>query len=160
MMTFREYLKQYKKKYVCLEFDEETNQTLRAYAKQNGFNISLDYNGNNISEADYKFHVTIFYTTSTHNTPNSKVQVNPFEICLNQLELLGENKDIPVIKLKNTGQIKRIRELFEMQGYRDVWPEYKPHISLSYERKKYDLQDLELPDFKIRVKSLHIEDQG
>lgn len=159
MISFKDFLGQYKKKYVCLRFTEESSQKLMQYALVNGFDLTVDYDGNKQSAEKYDFHITVFYTTSTHYVTNQVVSIKPFKVNYDKLDLLGENKDVPVIKLKNSGQLKKIRELFEQQGFQDSWPNYLPHISMSYNKRHYDLSEMELPDFEVYVDSLSIMDQ-
>lgn len=159
MITFKQFLAGYKKKFVCLEFDDSTNEKLYQFAMDNGFDLSIKYDGTKQNPKNYLFHTTIYYSSSYHDTKPQNISLDPFKVYLDKFELLGENNDVPVIKLKVEGEIKRIRDHFTNQGYKDNWPDYKPHISLSYEKKKYDLSGMALPDFPIVVNKLTIENQ-
>lgn len=159
MLSFKQYLTQFSKKFVCILFTEETNELLRRFAMDNGFDLTVKYDGSAQKPEQYKFHITTFYTTSVHNTPNQIIKLDPFELKPSHFELLGENHDVPVIKIKNEGGVKELRNSFVDQGYKDSWPDYKPHISLSYERKKYDMSKLKLPDFPIIADRFSIENQ-
>lgn len=157
MISFSEFLRDFKQKYVCLCVSEVSSKQLREYAQALGFDLSVSFSGEIRDPEDYEFHITIFHTTTFHNTPNQVLSIAPVEVIPDHFELLGENKDIPVLKVR-TDNITSFRGLFEQQGYRDKWPSWKPHISLSYNRKQYDLSNLPLPDFKIFVDKLKIED--
>lgn len=158
MITFNDYLKQFSKKFVCLEFDKATNQALYKFAIDNGFDLSIKYDGTKQDPKDFKFHTTVFYTTTEHNISDAEIEVN-LVLKAKKFELLGKDHDVPVIKLNVNDQLKQIRDILKKQGFRDAWPTYKPHVSLSYKKNKYDLSDLELPRFDFIVTKLTIENQ-
>jgi len=159
MISFKQYLSKFNKKYVCVSFTDETNKSLREYALKNGFDLSVKYNDEKQDPNDFKFHMTIIYTSNRLNAPNGNIEISNFNVQPNKLELLGENKNIPVIKIKLDNKLKEIREFFTELGFKDNWPSYKPHISLSYKRQLYDLSKIELPDFPIEINSLTIKNQ-
>jgi hypothetical protein len=74
-----------------------------------------------------------------------------------KFKLLGDEKDIPVLVVSSP-DIKNIREEMVSNGLMDKWPDYIPHISLSYVRKDYDLTEIKLPDFMMNFGHLKIED--
>lgn len=160
MISFKDFLGTFKKKFICLKFTPETNRKLMEYALDNGFNLTTSYDGSQQPASDFDFHITIFYTSSTHNTSENNIKIEPFKIKLTKPMLLGKEKNIPVLGVRITSDIRKIRNLFEQQGYRDMWPTYKPHISLSYERKLYNLDGLKLPDFDIIAEELEIKNQS
>lgn len=159
MISFKDYLNQESKKYVCLHFDDKTNESLREYAKSNGFNLGINYKGNAAPEEDFDFHITVYYTWNRLRAPEVHEEIEPFEVTPDRLKLLGENHDIPVLKVKVDGQLKSIREWFTQQGYKDKWPTYQPHVSLSYDKKHYNLSKLKLPDFPLTVVNLTVKNQ-
>lgn len=159
MISFKNYISQDTKKFVCLKFSSETNESLRQYAKSNGFNLSVNYNGKKQDEEDFDFHITVYYTWNRVKTPIFSERIEPFTVSATKLDLLGKNKDIPVLKLKAEGDLKSIRDWFTNMGFKDSWPSWKPHVSLSYEKKKYDLSNIKLPDFPLTVTNLTVENQ-
>lgn len=159
MISFKQFISEFEKKFVCLYFDEATNKKLMKYAMDNGFNLSVKYDGTSQQPKDFDFHITVYYSSSTHNDPDQDIKLDKFEVKPDHFAALGENHDVPVLKLKNEGQIKNIRDMFTSQGYTDNWPDYKPHISLSYERKPYSFKDMKLPDFPIVVDRLSVRKQ-
>ena len=159
MISFKDYLNQESKKYVCLHFDEKTNASLRAYAKSNGFNLKVGYKGQEQSEDDFDFHITVYYTWNRLKAPEINEKIEEFTVTPDRLKLLGENHDIPVLKVKNDGGIKAIRDWFTQLGYKDKWPTYQPHISLSYEKQKYNVSGMSLPDFPLTVVNLTVKNQ-
>ena len=158
MISFSDYIKQFSKKFVCIEFDPATNAALYKFATDGGFDLSTKYDGSTQDPKQFKFHTTVFYTTTEHITPASEIEIN-MVLKPKKFELLGKDHDVPVIKLKVNDQLQQIRDILKKQGYRDAWPTYKPHISLSYKKGKYDLSNLELPRFDIVATKLTIQNQ-
>lgn len=143
-----------KKKYIAIHFTKETEEALRNYALSNNFDLTKNYNGDNIEPREFKFHTTVFFTDKPHPISNKTIKVDG-EASVKSIELLGKNKDIPVLKL-DTG-FNHIRKQFEELGLSDEWPEYKPHVTLSYQYKS--INNLKLPEFKIVADHIIIEDQ-
>lgn len=156
MISFKQYLSNFNKKYVCVEFTTDTNNRLRNYCLKNGFDLSVNYEGDKQDPKDYKFHTTIFFTTTKHDDKDEVIKLNKFELIPTRLDLLGPDKDVPVLKLNMNDELNNLREIFIKKGYRDSWDNYIPHISLSYNRQQYNLSNIELPTFPIVVNELKI----
>lgn len=160
MITFKKFLTEsINKKFVCLSFDAETNKKLKKYAESNGFNLGVDYSGNEIDPNSYKFHLTVYYTFNRVAAPDNIPNITPFEVEAKKLELLGKDRDVPVILIKKNDNLLKIREFFTAHGFKDVWPTWKPHVSLSYEKKNYNINSLKLPDFNLVVDKIEVQDQ-
>lgn len=157
MKSFKTFLRTLNRKYVCLQFDSESNKKLKEYAESNGFDLSKNYNGENQDPSDFDFHITIFYTSSEHDTQEGEYKIKPFQVVFEKFDLFGENKDVPVLKVKLTDDLLEVRERFEMMGYKDKWGEYKPHMSLSY--APYKKVDISMPDFPVTATKIIIENQ-
>lgn len=158
MKTFQQFSNR-NKKYVGVIFSEQTQKDLYKWATSNGFDLSIKYNGLPQKPTDFDFHTTVFFTTSEHDTKNGVFKVDEFTIQLVRFELLGKEKNIPVIVV-DSDNLRNIRNVFEALGYQDEWPSYKPHISLSYNYKGTpDLSKLKLPDFDIVVTHFKVNDQ-
>lgn len=161
MISFKNYLKQFKKKYVALNFTKETEENLYNYAIANGFDLSAAYDNEIQDPKNFKFHTTIFYSTTVHNLPNNTVNLEkPIKLRAKKLELLGPDKNIPVLVLETTDDLLEIRQLFQSQGMGDAWKFYIPHVSLSYVRGKYPIENMDLPTFNIVAESFSISDQS
>lgn len=154
MSKFKSYLNAHNKKYVALYFDKETIDNLRKYAKDNYFDLSIAYDKSEINEEDFEFHTTIFYTTNEVVLKNGIYEINPIEASVESLDLLGHEKDIPVLKLDNG--FLPVRHAFEKLGLKDEWPSWVPHVTLSY---KYNSIEKRVPTFKIRATHVVIRDQ-
>jgi hypothetical protein len=161
MKSLKEYLietVEYKRKYVAIVYDQETQDKLRTYCYANGFDITQDYDGNYQNPEEFNFHTTIFYTTSKHNIENKEVTLEiPKSVEPISFEMLGHNKDIPVIKVMSD-DIAELRKYYETEyGMKDEWPDWKPHLSLSYSGMEMP-DNIELPEFSLVYDKIVIDD--
>jgi len=147
------------KKFVCLNLDTKSSELMRYWCIIHGFNLEVNFNEEPIPPEKFLFHLTIFFTDNEVEYPDGQELIEPIQLVPDHFELLGENKDVPVIKIKKTLDLLLIRKHFEKSGFKDIWPDWKPHISLSYERKQYDLSGVPLPKFPIWADILSVEKQ-
>lgn len=158
MIGFSEFnqRKRETRKFVSLWLDDYSQKKMMNWASGLGFNTRIDYDGNPTDSFD--FHLTVFYTSNTSSITNDSIQLPQTRIIPENFDLLGKALDIPVLKIEKTAPLLFIRNHFESLGLEDEWPEWKPHVSLSY---KYDgsptIKGLPLPDFPIYVDCLKIE---
>ena len=161
MLSFSNFLDNFNKKFVGLFFTEESEEALRDWALRAGFDLTAKFDGSPQKYSDFDFHTTIFFTSSEHDTKNGMFEIQPFELKLDHFELLGVDKNIPVIKINTDNTpLMKLRQRFEDMGYKDPWPVYKPHISLSYNYTGIpDISILKLPDIKVVANRIRITDQ-
>jgi 2'-5' RNA ligase len=156
MKTFLEFSSS--KKYIAVYYNEETQKNLRDWCGQNEFDLTVDHDGNPQSANQFKFHTTIFYSTNELYLKNVEKTISPFVVKPQGFAMLGSEFDIPVLKVKYEGNLKALRQKYEKIGLQDEWPDYKPHISLSYARNKRDMSNLKMPDFRLIIDKFRIED--
>lgn len=156
MKTFKDFVA--KRKYISVQYDEESQKKLREWAKQNGFDLSAKYDGSKQDPKDFDFHTTIFYSANEVNLINKKIKHEPTEVSIIGIKFLGENKDIPVLTVSVSGGIKDLRQHYENLGLEDQWPDFIPHISVSYAKKPVDIEKIELPTFKPKYDKVIITD--
>ncbi len=157
MKSFRAFIeeKTLSRKYVAVVYDEETQRKLRAWCTENGFDLTKNYSGKDQASEDFEFHTTIFYSDNESDIENgTKPAIGDVEAT--GFKLLSDNHDIPVLTV--SGDISVLRRTFEHMGLECTYPNYIPHISLSYVRKDYDLTGMKLPDFRMKFGELKIED--
>lgn len=147
------------KKYIAIYYTSSTQERLQSWSERNGFDLSVKFDGSKQDPSNFHFHTTIFYSQNEVDLQN-KVIYNEKEnlVIPTGFDLLGPNNDIVVLKLAYVGELKRLREYYEKLGLKDEWDSYKPHISVSYDRKPRNLNDLELPLFPLAFDRLVIED--
>jgi 2'-5' RNA ligase len=150
MKTFRKFVEEFtlSRKYVAVQYDEESQKKLRDWAELNGFDLSVNYNGEPQDPKEFDFHTTIFYSTNEVNMNNKSDRIDPTEVTITGIKFLGEEEDIPVLTVSLSGGIKNLRKYYENLGLKDQWPSYQPHISLSYAKNKLDVNKIELPNFQ------------
>jgi 2'-5' RNA ligase len=158
MKSFRTFMEEKKmsRKYVAVVYDDETQQKLRKWCEENGFDLTKSYSGNDQAADDFEFHTTIFYSENESNIENSFTPTSG-EVEATGFKLLGEDNDIPVLQVSG-GDLAVLRRTFEHMGLKDKWPTYVPHVSLSYVKKDYDLSGMKVPDFRMNFGELKIED--
>lgn len=160
MKSFSQFMTEQRqcRKYVCVEYSEETTLKLNKWATDNGFNLGVDFKGNPLNPANFDFHTTIYFSTSRHDTSIGTIDVKPKSVDVKRMGFLGKNMEIPVLFL-GTRNIKPIRDYYKDNGFKDEWPEYLPHISLSYADEDHpDVEDVELPNFEIIFDKIKIKD--
>jgi 2'-5' RNA ligase len=156
MKTLKEFMAT--RKYVAVQYDKESQDKLREWCLENGFDLSVKYGGEEQDPTEFDFHTTVFYSTNEVMLRNKISKLSPTEVTITKIKFLGENKDVPVFEIELTDGIKDLRGHFENLGLEDKWPSYEPHISLSYAKEQRDVSKIKLPDFKPKYDRLIIED--
>jgi hypothetical protein len=161
MLKFSSYLMEQtaKQKYIAVQYDSTTQRKLRDWAKENGFDLTVKYDGGSQSEEDFDFHTTIFYTETKHLMNNDSIPLVPSgDAKVVDIMMLGEYNDIPVLKIESSA-IQSIRKHFEDEfEMKDKWDEYKPHVSLSYSKKLPDMSNVKPPTFPLKFNRIEIND--
>ena len=155
MKTLREFMQE--RKYVAVIYDDETQKRMREWAEDNGFDLTVSYSGKTRKPEDFDFHTTIFFSD---NEVNLKNETSPIKgvARVTGMKMLGENEDIPVLTIASP-DVTLIRKKYDQMGLRDSWPNYIPHVSVSYSKDLPDVKSVKLPDFpltfdKITVKKI------
>jgi hypothetical protein len=160
MISFRDFMEKAPvEKYVAVQYDAATQRKLRAWAKENGFDLTKKYDGSDQSEEDFDFHTTIFFTTSKHDIPNHKKVIAPAGTAkVVDIIMLGANNDIPVLKIESS-MVTRLRNHYaDTYDMKDAWPEYKPHVSISYSKDLPDMKKVKLPTFELTFNEIKVDD--
>ena len=72
--------------------------------------------------------------------------------------MIGVDSDIPVLKVKSNAILNIRNQYKKTYGMKDAWPEYLPHISVSYSKTIPDLTKVRLPTFDLVFDKLRVED--
>ena len=145
------------KKYISVAYDGDTQSKLREWCKKNGFDLTNSYGGKDIPEKDFDFHTTIFYSNNPSNLVNQEIYTGKLVSYITGFKLLGLEKDVPVLTV-DSPDLRSIRRYYRSLGLTDNWPDWIPHVSLSYVKKEYDLSDVPLPDFDLYFEKLVVDD--
>lgn len=134
------------KTYCCAIFDSQTNKKLKQYCqKYNIPNIPSDFHSTIIySRVNVDFEPLEFVgvTIPSYNTGVSKWKT--------------EKSWIIVLTLNSKWLHYRFREAKELGATWD-FPEYAPHITLSYDAYDYDIKKLQPIDFDLVIESEYCE---
>lgn len=156
IMSFKSFLQDYGKKYIALQVSAGSSAKLTAWAKRLGFDLSIGFNEQPITK--FNFHTTVFFSDNETYLRNGLFPIQAIELVPTGWKILGENT--PVLLLQKTDQLTNLRRIYENMGLYDKWPEWIPHISVSYNwNGKPATTKLGLPDFKITADSIKVENQ-
>lgn len=160
MIGFRDFMeKAPTKKYVAVQYDEATQCKLKAWAEDNGFDLTTKYDGTKQDAEDFDFHTTIFFTTTEHDIPNHIKTIAPGGSAkVVDITMLGVNNDIPVLKIESPSVLRIRSHYAETYGMKDVWTNYIPHVSLSYSKDLPDMKKVKLPTFELTFNQIKVDD--
>lgn len=146
------------RKFISAFYNDETQDRLRTWCLKNGFDLSVKYSGAIQHPEDFDFHSTVFYSDTKHLDPVPTTFNLDFSAKPISFEYLGENKNIPVIKIQSE-ELSGLRKYCEGQfNMKDSWSGYTPHITLSYDTETpVDLSKLKLPTFKLTGSLFKVE---
>ena len=132
------------KKYIEVQYDAVTQGYLREFCEQNGFDLSIKYDGSKQDPANFDFHTTVWFTTTEHRIPNGGHECN-ITATPKGWALFGPNQDILVMEIGSKGLLQLRNSYGEQHAMEDEWPDYRPHITVCY-RHKGGLPDWEPQD--------------
>lgn len=156
MKGFLDYVTPKSRKYVSLEMEEKSRTKLQDWANSLGFDTETSFSGKPQEFMDY--HITVFYSENESSLENSFTDIPEFVVTASHFELLGENKDIPVLIIAKNEELEKYYDEFEAKGLQSKWPDWKIHISLSYKYDgKPDIKSLPLPPFPLVFDKLKVE---
>ena len=146
-----------KQKFIEVVYSPTTQGYLREYCLDNGFDLTVNYDGSQIDADDFVFHSTVWYTESKHIIKNGEKEVY-VEAFPKKFSLFGEDKNVLVLEVTSDDLINMhiyYGEKYDMVG---TYDDYKPHITLSYNYSGEDLDNLELPNIDLIADKLMIKD--
>ena len=160
-MEFKNFMKNsnFAEKYISVEYDERTMDNLREWCAR--YNISHNYRYDGTpATGPFTFHTTVIFSTTKHSMINRDVYLKSEEVTPKSFGFLGIDRKIPVIHLNHSPQISAIREQYKrLYKIEESFPNYLPHISLSYDPVPDDLfEGLTLPTFPLVYNKMVIRD--
>lgn len=133
-------------KYIEIQYSPVTQGYLREYCLDNGFDLTVSFDKEKQSELDFDFHSTVWFTSNKAVISNGTQNVTIDDVTPKGFALFGEEENILVLEIESE-QIRSIRAtLGDRYKLEDVWPDYRPHITLSYLYTDNDVPQVELPD--------------
>lgn len=119
------------KKYLEVQYDAVTQGYLREFCKDQGFDLSIKFDGTRQDPEDFDFHTTVWFTTSEHQLANGTfacdVTATPTGFAL-----FGEEKNVLVMEVSSDDLVQLRKEYGDEYGMEDMWPDYRPHITVCY----------------------------
>lgn len=116
---------------VMLRADWETQDKLREWAKGEGFDLGWSYSGWPQHSGEFDFHITIVYSENAVRIEDGVRWIDPITVAPTGYEVLGEST--PAIVIEPNERLSAIRDFFVSTfGVKPTYPDFKPHISLSY----------------------------
>jgi hypothetical protein len=148
------------KKYIEIQYSPTAQGYLREYCIDNDFNLSTRFNGDDQPVQAFDFHSTVWFTTNSVVMSNYSQDVEINDIEPKGFALFGPDENILVLEI-DSAEIRSIRDtLGEQYGLEDEWPEYRPHITLSYAFAGDAIPTVSMPDGEmITGDELHVKDQ-
>jgi hypothetical protein len=147
------------KKYIEIQYGDVAQGYLREYCIDNDFDLSTRFSGEDQPVQAFDFHTTVWDTSNSVTMPNYSESVKISDIDPKGFALFGPNENILVLEI-DSAEIRAIREsLGEQYGLEDEWPNYRPHITLSYAFAGDAVPTVNMPDGKIIIgDELHVKD--
>lgn len=141
-----EYLPE--RKYAAAYYDQETQEALSMWCTLNGFTHNLKYNGEPLIKP-FGFHTTVTYSNNKASILNGEYDVSPYTARAVGFKVLGQDREVPTLVVES-GDLVNFNEYFKV-GYGLVgsFPDYIPHVSLSYDPAFPDLSTIPLPEFPL-----------
>lgn len=150
------------RKVVCLIATHDTDNWLRLWAQQQGFNLNTDYDGNPRPSDSFDFHVTLVCSANEVAVPETQHVISPITLQATGYDVLGADRRVPVMKLAATPHLLVMREFFvATYGIEPTFADYKPHVSMSYAwGGEPALDELALPDLALTFDQLRVKTLG
>lgn len=150
-----------RRKYISVSMEPGSASQFASWLKDNGIVPTVDYDGNPLT-APLDYHITIYHSTNrvllTNRTEHIDASLkSPVKVTPLGFEMFGYEKNIPVL-IVEPGLLLAVRDtLHAMTGIHDMWPEWKAHITLSYDKVPVELPS-ELPTFDLLFDCITIQD--
>lgn len=160
MASFNQFLREAKRKAFLLLPDKQTNINIFNWATEKGFDLTKSYSGRDIRPEEFDFHVTVICSTNDVFVPSKVVDIRPITTTVTGYDILGIEKKVPVWTVdKNKEMVSRREFIEDFYSVYDKWPEWKAHLSLSYNwNGTPTLEDLDIPPFSLTFDRVSISD--
>lgn len=117
--------------FVGMRFSEDSVKKIMKFIKDNKVPNPIDKDD---------LHVTVVYSLNIMDGYEPKGELDPpIEVEPKKISLFGEDKDALVVELKSSKLRKRNREIVDTYKPKQTYTDYKPHFTLSYDCKDFNL---------------------
>lgn len=141
---------------VSLHADEATQEKLRQWCIDAGFDLGWNYDGWPIDPDYFRFHVALLATKNEVEIEDRWQPIGALSVTPAGFAVLGADRRVPVLALEQNAKLTAMREFFIASfGAEPTFPEFTPHISLSYKWDGApDLSKLPPPPFALTFDAL------
>lgn len=120
--------------FVALIPSDDTIKSLNKYCYDNKIFQTVDYNGEQLVEP-FDFHITIYYSKTDSKLIDGIYDIDPINIEPKNIKMLGPDKNILTVECKLTKELDVLKDFYNLvYGLKSDWPNFIPHISLTYDR--------------------------
>lgn len=120
--------------FVALMPSDDSIKALNKYCYDNKIVQTVDYNGCPLTEP-FDYHVTIYYAKCDSKLIDGVYEIEPIFIDPKNIKMLGPDKNILTIECKVTKELDVLKDFYNLvYGLKSEWPNFIPHISLTYDR--------------------------
>jgi hypothetical protein len=141
---------------VSLHVDAATQEKLRQWCIDAGFDLGWNYDGWPIDPDYFRFHVTLLATKNEVEIEDRWQPIGALSVTPAGFAVLGADRRVPVLTLEGNQKLTAMREFFIASfDAEPTFPEFTPHISLSYKWDGApDLSKLSPPSFPLTFDAL------
>lgn len=122
--------------FIYLKPSKDCIDDLNKYCKENNITQNYNYNGSELNK-NFDYHLTVFYTDHYEDNINfDTYNMKPVSMSVEKVDYIGDN--IICLYLEKTKEIQDLFDAFKEFGLTTKFKDFKPHISLSYDKERYD----------------------
>lgn len=145
------------RKYISVSYDTESQKNLTKWALDSGLDLSVGFDVEEQKISDFDFHSTLIYSNEESDLANAEISVERSRVIPAAFGYLGPEKNVPVIMLTAEPLTAIMKHYSTTYGLTNSYPDYKPHISISYSLEPTDITKLKMPTFPIFFDVIRIE---
>lgn len=141
-----------KRKYISVVYSQETQENIRNWAIDHGFDVKKSYSGRVLDEP-MVYHSTVMYSTNTSRLEAQSYPMPSYKVMPTGMAWYAPNA--PVIEI-NSPELSQLHLFWHNFGLRHTYPDFKPHISIAYDAN--GTLPTELPTFDLIFDQVVIEE--
>ena len=141
----------YKKKplFVGRKVSLESATALRRFAHDLGLESALPASD---------MHLTVLFSKKEVDWHDLVPNRNKVRVSLSHLDMFGEDKNVLVLKVKDYSFLSQRNQYYLDNGGHSDWPDYKPHITLSWKANGHNIDMTRRFEEKITLEEEYFDD--
>jgi hypothetical protein len=141
--------------YSRLEFEAATAERLYDYCMRNRLGIAKGENAKSLTVEDFRFHVTLVYSSVTHPSfQDISFGIEPLHLLPKQFQIFGFNEPRLVLEFELDEALQTLFQHYKQTfGHQPDYDPYRPHLTFEGTKGASDsiLHGLAMPNFPIRA---------